>query len=103
MMWAQLDFLRMVLEKGYSFIFSDVDVMWFRNLMPHFYPDGDFQMSYDDFLIRRPEEFDQLANYSFSYVKSNRRSIEFYKFWYATLLPRLQLRSRMASASKASP
>ncbi|WOL07236.1 hypothetical protein Cni_G15975 [Canna indica] len=83
MMWARLDFLRLVLEKGYSFIFSDVDVMWFRNPMPHFYLDGDFQISCDEF-FGDPKNLTNWPNNGFSYVKSNRRSIEFYKFWYAS-------------------
>ncbi|CAL9044455.1 unnamed protein product [Musa banksii] len=83
MMWARLDFLRVVLEKGYNFIFSDVDIMWFRNPLPFFYPDGDFQISCDNFL-GDPTDLKNWPNNGFNYVKSNNRSIEFYKYWYSS-------------------
>ncbi|XP_065008495.1 uncharacterized protein At4g15970-like [Musa acuminata AAA Group] len=85
MMWARLDFLRLVLEKGYNFIFSDVDVMWFRNPLPYFYADGDFQISCDNFL-GGPTNLKNWPNNGFNYVKSNHRSIEFYKYWYSSRL-----------------
>ncbi|XP_062185025.1 uncharacterized protein At4g15970-like isoform X3 [Phragmites australis] len=50
MMWKRLDFLRSVLEKGYNFIFSDADIMWFRNPFPHFYPEADFQIACDHYV-----------------------------------------------------
>ncbi|WOL05982.1 hypothetical protein Cni_G14713 [Canna indica] len=83
MMWARLDFLRVVLEKGFNFIFSDVDVMWFRNPLPYFYPDGDFQISCDNFL-GDPTNLKNWPNNGFNFVRSNNRSIEFYKYWYAS-------------------
>ncbi|KAL6843667.1 hypothetical protein ACP4OV_026238 [Aristida adscensionis] len=83
MMWKRLDFLRLVLEKGYNFIFSDADIMWFRNPFPHFYPDGDFQTACD-YYVGNASNLRNVANGGFSYVKSNERSIEFYNFWYSS-------------------
>ncbi|XP_074586250.1 uncharacterized protein At4g15970-like [Curcuma longa] len=83
MMWARLDFLRLVLEKGFSFVFSDVDVMWFRNPFPYFYPDGDFQISCDNFL-GDPTDLKNWPNNGFNYARSNNRSIEFFKYWYSS-------------------
>ncbi|KAG6524427.1 uncharacterized protein At4g15970-like isoform X1 [Zingiber officinale] len=83
MMWARLDFLRLVLEKGYNFVFSDVDVMWFRNPLPFFYPDGDFQISCDNFL-GDPTNMKNWPNNGFNYARSNYRTIEFFKYWYAS-------------------
>lgn len=85
MMWRRLDFLRLVLEKGYNFIFSDADIMWFRNPFPHFYPDVDFQIACDHY-VRNATDLRNIANGGFSYVKSNERSIEFYSFWYSSRL-----------------
>ncbi|KAG8059836.1 hypothetical protein GUJ93_ZPchr0002g23452 [Zizania palustris] len=79
MMWKRLDFLRLVLEKGYSFIFSDADIMWFRNPFPHFYPDGDFQIACDHY-VGNASDLRNIANGGFNYVRSNNHSIEFYKF-----------------------
>ncbi|KNA08308.1 hypothetical protein SOVF_163760 [Spinacia oleracea] len=83
MMWRRIDFLRSVLEMGYNFVFTDADIMWFRDPFPHFFPDADFQIACDHFsgdsftVHNRP-------NGGFNYVKSNNRSIEFYKFWYSS-------------------
>lgn len=83
MMWKRIDFLRSVLEMGYNFIFTDADIMWFRDPFPRFFPDADFQIACDHFsgdsftVHNRP-------NGGFNYVKSNNRSIEFYKFWYSS-------------------
>ncbi|PAN40067.2 hypothetical protein PAHAL_7G268000 [Panicum hallii] len=85
MMWRRLDFLRLVLEKGYNFIFSDADIMWFRNPFPHFYPDVDFQIACDHY-VGNATDLRNIANGGFSYVKSNERSIEFYSFWYSSRL-----------------
>ncbi|KAK1325802.1 Uncharacterized protein QJS10_CPA01g00186 [Acorus calamus] len=83
MMWRRIDFLRIVLEMGYNFIFTDSDIMWFRNPLPYFYPDGDFQIACDKFL-GSPVDLQNLPNGGFNYVKSNNRTIEFYKFWYSS-------------------
>uniref|UniRef100_A0A0D9VJL8 Nucleotide-diphospho-sugar transferase domain-containing protein n=1 Tax=Leersia perrieri TaxID=77586 RepID=A0A0D9VJL8_9ORYZ len=85
MMWKRLDFLRLVLEKGYSFVFSDADIMWFRNPFPHFYPDGDFQIACDHY-VGNATDLGNIANGGFNYVRSNNQSIEFYKFWYSSRL-----------------
>ncbi|KAK8947520.1 hypothetical protein KSP40_PGU009336 [Platanthera guangdongensis] len=57
--------------------------MWFRNPFPHFFPDGDFQIACDKFI---GDHFDRnnIPNGGFSFVKSNNRTIEFYKFWYSS-------------------
>lgn len=83
MMWRRLDFLRVVLEKGYSFVFSDADIMWFRNPFPFFYSDGDFQIACDHY-VGNATDLRNIANGGFNYVKSNDQSIEFYKFWYSS-------------------
>lgn len=54
--------------------------MWFRNPIPHFTPSSDFQTSCDrfngnQFDIRNP------PNNGFLFVRSNKRTIKFYKFW----------------------
>lgn len=83
MMWRRIDFLRSVLEMGYNFVFTDADVMWFRDPFPQFYLDADFQIACDHFL-GRSDDLHNRPNGGFNYVKSNNRSIEFYKFWYAS-------------------
>lgn len=82
MMWRRIDFLRVVLEKGYSFIFTDTDIVWFRNPLPHFYPDGNFQIACDHF-TGNPDDLSNTPNGGFTYVRSTTETIEFYKYWYA--------------------
>ncbi|KAL0737157.1 hypothetical protein Bca4012_013367 [Brassica carinata] len=81
MMWRRIELLIQVLEMGFNFIFTDTDVMWLRDPFPRLYPDGDFQMACDKY-FGNPTSFDNWANGGFVYVRSNNRSIEFYKFWY---------------------
>ncbi|XP_044491548.1 uncharacterized protein At4g15970-like isoform X1 [Mangifera indica] len=83
MTWRRIDFLCTVLEMGYNFIFTDADVMWFRNPFPRFYSDADFQIACDHFL-GTSDDLQNRPNGGFNHVKSNNRSIEFYKFWYSS-------------------
>ncbi|KAJ8426962.1 hypothetical protein Cgig2_027686 [Carnegiea gigantea] len=83
MMWRRIDFLRTVLEMGYSFVFTDADIMWFRDPIEHFSPEADFQIACDYF-SGNPLDINNKPNGGFNYVKSNNRSIEFYKFWYSS-------------------
>ncbi|XP_019172898.1 PREDICTED: uncharacterized protein At4g15970-like [Ipomoea nil] len=80
MMWRRTDFLRLVLEMGYSFIFTDADIMWLRQPFSQLYPDTDFQIGCDQYRYDS-SDLNNYANGGFYYVKSNNRSIEFYKFW----------------------
>lgn len=81
MMWRRIDFLRVVLELGYSFIFSDADVMWLRNPFPRFDLDVDFQIACDVYKSNSTDP-GNIPNGGFKYVKSNHRTIKFYRFWY---------------------
>uniref|UniRef100_A0A7N0TGC6 Glycosyltransferase n=1 Tax=Kalanchoe fedtschenkoi TaxID=63787 RepID=A0A7N0TGC6_KALFE len=83
MMWRRINFLQTVLEMGYNFVFTDADVMWFRNPFPHFHKDVDFQIACDHF-TGNPDDLSNIPNGGFNYVKSSNQSIEFYKFWYAS-------------------
>ncbi|XP_026387403.1 uncharacterized protein At4g15970-like isoform X2 [Papaver somniferum] len=83
MMWRRIAFLLSVLEMGYNFIFTDADIMWFRDPFPRFYPDADFQIACDLF-FGSSYDLQNRPNGGFNYVKSNNRTIEFYKFWYSS-------------------
>ncbi|KAK9051176.1 hypothetical protein SSX86_027802 [Deinandra increscens subsp. villosa] len=84
MMWRRIDFLRSVLEMGYNFLFTDADVMWFRDPFPHFYQDADFQIACDHYSGNSTDVSTNIPNGGFSFVRSNTRSIEFYKYWYSS-------------------
>ncbi|KAL2472290.1 Nucleotide-diphospho-sugar transferase family protein [Abeliophyllum distichum] len=81
MMWRRIDFLRVVLEMGYNFIFSDADVMWLRNPFHQFHSDGDFQIACDHYWYNYTD-LDNSPNGGFNYVKSNNKTKQFYRFWY---------------------
>ncbi|PSS26831.1 Nucleotide-diphospho-sugar transferase protein [Actinidia chinensis var. chinensis] len=83
MMWRRIDFLRSVLEMGYNFVFTDADIMWFRNPFPRFYLDADFQIACDHF-VGNSYDLENKPNGGFNFVRSNNRTIEFYKFWYSS-------------------
>nr|XP_043639836.1 uncharacterized protein At4g15970-like [Erigeron canadensis] len=85
MMWRRIDFLRTILDLGYNFLFTDADIMWFRDPFPHFHEDGDFQIACDYFR-GDPTNLNNLPNGGFTYVKSNNKTIQFYKYWYDSRL-----------------
>ncbi|KAI3703588.1 hypothetical protein L1987_73778 [Smallanthus sonchifolius] len=60
---------------------SDADIMWFRDPFSQFDKDDDIQFSCD-FFNGNPFDLRNLPNTGFSYVKSNEKTIQFYKFWY---------------------
>ncbi|KAL2936627.1 hypothetical protein RDABS01_028610, partial [Bienertia sinuspersici] len=81
MMWTRLGFLHVVLSMGYSFIVTDTDVMWLRNPYPYLSNhEYDIQTSCDTY-NGREFDLDNLLNLGFMLVRSNSRTIEFYKFW----------------------
>ncbi|PKI54861.1 hypothetical protein CRG98_024744 [Punica granatum] len=83
MMWRRIDFLSTVLDMEYNFVFTDADVMWFRDPFPQFFIDVDFQIACDHY-TGDSEDMENRPNGGFNYVQSNNRSIEFYKFWYSS-------------------
>ncbi|KAF0911058.1 hypothetical protein E2562_005444 [Oryza meyeriana var. granulata] len=82
MMWRRIDFLSLVLTKGYSFVFTDTDIVWFRNPLPHLYTGGDFQIACDHF-TGDSDDLRNSPNGGFMYVRSSAATAEFYRFWYA--------------------
>lgn len=62
---------------------QDADVMWFRSPFTRFYKYGDFQIACDHYL-GRSNDLENRPNGGFSFVRSNNRTILFYKYWYAS-------------------
>ncbi|XP_071727397.1 uncharacterized protein At4g15970-like [Rutidosis leptorrhynchoides] len=85
MTWRRLNFLRDVLDLGYSFVFTEADIMWFRDPFSHLHKDADFQIACDHF-NGNSTDLNNSPNGGFNYVKSNDKTIEFYKFWYDSRL-----------------
>lgn len=65
------------------FYIQDADILWFRNPFLRFFEDADFQIACDHFL-GDPYDVQNKPNGGFNFVKSNNRTIQFYKFWYSS-------------------
>ncbi|KAK9090135.1 hypothetical protein Sjap_023312 [Stephania japonica] len=79
-MWRRVEFMQIVLELGYSFFFTDADVLWLKNPIPKFSSDSDFIIA-SDFQEGQPENQSNIANTGFIYVKSESYTIQFIKLW----------------------
>lgn len=55
--------------------------MWLRDPFAQFYQDADFQIACD-FFNGNSYDLRNMPNGGFNYVKSNERTIWFYKFWF---------------------
>lgn len=64
--------------------------MWFRDPFPQFHKDADFQIACDYFNGNQTD-FNNWPNGGFNYVKSNNKTVQFYKFWYNSRLTYPQL------------
>ncbi|KAK3130484.1 hypothetical protein QOZ80_6BG0494030 [Eleusine coracana subsp. coracana] len=82
MMWRRNRFQARVLELGYSFVFTDVDIVWFRNPLLRIPVAVDFAMSADSFYGDNPYDLNKRANGGFVYAKASPRTVAFYEGWY---------------------
>ncbi|CAN0902224.1 Uncharacterized protein At4g15970 [Linum grandiflorum] len=82
MMWRRIDFLASVLLLGYDLVFTDADIMWLRNPFPHFHKSADFQIACDRYSAKSPTDRRNNPNGGFTFVRSNVRTLQFYRFWY---------------------
>ncbi|KAJ0482185.1 putative nucleotide-diphospho-sugar transferase [Helianthus annuus] len=73
------DYLKIVWRK-IDFLGKDADIMWFRDPFSQF-DNADFQTACDNF-NGNPFDWRNLPNTGFSYVKSNEKTIQLYKYWY---------------------
>ncbi|GAB4842762.1 hypothetical protein Ancab_012737 [Ancistrocladus abbreviatus] len=80
-MWRRTGLFHKVLEFGYNFIFTDADIMWFRDPFQHFYAQADIQFACDQF-NGDSSNVNNHINAGFQYAVSNNRTLQFYKFWY---------------------
>ena len=79
MMWRRMNLLTRILELGYNFVFTDADIIWFRNPFNQFAKDMDFQISCDRF--KGPVAESNKPNCGYQYTRSNKRTIAMYQQW----------------------
>nr|TKV94135.1 hypothetical protein SEVIR_9G273400v2 [Setaria viridis] len=83
MMWRRNRFQSRILELGYSFIFTDVDIIWLRKPAAA-HPGGRRHRHVQRQVPRRqPYDLDKPANGGFVYAKAAPRTVAFYGGWYA--------------------
>ncbi|KAI3891056.1 hypothetical protein MKW98_007361 [Papaver atlanticum] len=88
MMWRRTEFLADVLRRGYSFIFTDADVMWLRDPLKvlrnqDLNQTDDIQMSCDCFNGDPWSGFNsKQLNTGFYYVRSTNNTIALFNTWY---------------------
>ncbi|OEL12548.1 Uncharacterized protein BAE44_0026433 [Dichanthelium oligosanthes] len=82
MMWRRNRFQARVLQLGYSFVFTDVDIVWFRNPLLRIPVGVDFAMSCDKYYGDNPYDLNKKANGGFVYAKASARTVAFYDGWY---------------------
>ncbi|PWZ20580.1 Uncharacterized protein Zm00014a_037262 [Zea mays] len=85
MMWRRIRFLGDVLKHGYSFVFTDMDVMWLRNPFPKLdRGEGeDLLISADKFNGMPHDYAGNELNTGFFFVVSNDRTVALFDEWHA--------------------
>uniref|UniRef100_A0ACD5XF56 Uncharacterized protein n=1 Tax=Avena sativa TaxID=4498 RepID=A0ACD5XF56_AVESA len=82
LVWAKLSLQQRVLELGYNYLFTDVDIMWLRNPFRHINLHADMAVSTDRF-NGNAEALTNAPNTGFYYVKSTNRTVEMLRRWQA--------------------
>ncbi|XP_050235716.1 uncharacterized protein At1g28695-like [Mercurialis annua] len=84
MMWRRTLLLLDVLNHGYSFIFTDADVMWLRNPFPRLSKNESIDLEIStDWFNGDPLSQKNMINTGFYYVKSNNKTIALFEDWYS--------------------
>ncbi|XP_062208712.1 uncharacterized protein At4g15970-like [Phragmites australis] len=82
LVWLKLSFQQRVLELGYNVLFTDADILWFRNPFRHISVYADMSCALDN-----SKATSVLLNNTFNtglyYMKSTNRSIKMVKYWRA--------------------
>jgi hypothetical protein len=82
MMWRRNRFQARVLALGYSFVFTDVDIVWFRNPLLRIPVAADMAFSCDWYSGSNPYDLNTRANGGFLYVRASARTAALYAGWY---------------------
>ncbi|XP_052165948.1 uncharacterized protein At4g15970-like [Oryza glaberrima] len=80
MMWGRNLFQQTILQLGFNFLFTDIDIMWFRNPLRHIAITSDIAVA-NDYYNGDPESLRNRPNGGFLYVRAARRTVDFYRRW----------------------
>ncbi|KAL6900920.1 hypothetical protein ACP4OV_005596 [Aristida adscensionis] len=82
LMWTRNRFQQTILELGFNFLFTDIDIVWFRNPLRHIAITSDMAIA-SDFFNGDPDSLRNYPNGGFLYVRSMNRTVEFFRRWRA--------------------
>ncbi|KAJ3685413.1 hypothetical protein LUZ61_014577 [Rhynchospora tenuis] len=80
LVWSKVRLWQFTLEQGYSFLFTDVDVMWFRDPFRHISYYADMTIAADVF-YGNSEDHNNNPNTGLVFAKPTRKNIEVMKYW----------------------
>jgi hypothetical protein len=83
MMWRRNRLQQSVLELGYSFLFTDVDILWFRAPFPRL-PVGAQVVMSSDFFVGDADSPYNYPNGGLLYVRASPATVGFYRHWQAS-------------------
>ncbi|XP_042400260.1 uncharacterized protein At1g28695-like isoform X2 [Zingiber officinale] len=84
MMWRRTQFLGDVLRRGYSFIFTDMDVLWLRNPFSKLHYEGEDMLMSSDWFNGNPFDDSNFFNTGFYFASPNNGTIALFDEWYAS-------------------
>ncbi|XP_042451643.1 uncharacterized protein At1g28695-like isoform X1 [Zingiber officinale] len=84
MMWRRTQFLGDVLRRGYSFIFTDMDVLWLRNPFSKLQYEGEDMLMSSDWFNGNPFDDSNFFNTGFYFASPNNGTIALFDEWYAS-------------------
>ncbi|XP_071683732.1 uncharacterized protein At4g15970-like [Lolium perenne] len=83
LVWAKLELQQRVLQLGYNFLYTDVDIVWLRDPFRHIGVHADMATS-SDLYFGDPDDIDRSwPNTGFYYVKATNRTVEMLRRWRA--------------------
>ncbi|VAH83727.1 hypothetical protein VPH35_054819 [Triticum aestivum] len=82
LIWARLEVPQHILQLGYNYLSTDVDVMWLRNPFRYINLYTDMAMSTDGF-NGNVDDLKNVGNGGFYYIRSTNRTVEMLKRWRA--------------------
>ncbi|XP_051220754.1 uncharacterized protein At4g15970-like [Lolium perenne] len=83
LVWAKLEVQQRVLQLGYNFLFTDVDIVWFRDPFRHIGVHTDMATSCDIYSGDADALDGNWPNTGFYYVKATGRTVEMLRRWRA--------------------
>ncbi|XAR51997.1 hypothetical protein NMG60_11006819, partial [Bertholletia excelsa] len=79
--WRKIELLAEIIKLGYSVVFTDADVTWLRNPLPHILSSVEIATACELHAEDGQGQEGKRADGGFFFMKSNDRSVEFLNYW----------------------